>query len=304
MLPGAPAAASQESHAMATEPSPVPPTPSADAAKPRPAAQSKRRPHEVVFITYPKLLFTWPLILAGYLFWPLAYAPAPVPPPAEAPATSPAPAETGAAAQEPVRAPLSAPGVSPRLERLGWAYLWIALIVLIAMGLDFNRNHSAFLIVLAVAIWMAGLWLHDRHHFTLFGDIYRWFARLDVQYDRSLGLTLSILLTIPYLVMLVWGRLNDYWRITHNEFEHYSFGRVDDALGRGAKTIRTEFPDMFELLLGLAGTLIVFNATGTQELRRIQHVMFLPFVRRRLNQVLERVAVDVVQTMEEEETQV
>ena len=44
---------------------------------------------------------------------------------------------------------------------------------------------------------------------------------------------------------------------------------MDDSLGRGAKTIRSSFPDVLELVLGIAGTLIVYNATGTKELRRI-----------------------------------
>jgi len=95
--------------------------------------------------------------------------------------------------------------------------------------------------------------------------------------------------------------INDRWRITHNEFEHYSFGRTDESLGRGAKTIRTTFPDVLEFLLGLAGTLIVYNASGTRELRRIPHVMFLPLVRRRLNQVLESTQVTPSGAADEED---
>jgi len=114
-------------------------------------------------------------------------------------------------------------------------------------------------------------------------------------------LAVSIILLVPYLLMLLWGRINDRWRITHNEFEHYSFGRMDDSLGRGAKTIRTYYPDVFELLLGLAGTLIVYNATGTRELRRIPHVMLLPLVRKRLNRILETVSITTAQMEEEED---
>ena len=76
---------------------------------------------------------------------------------------------------------------------------------------------------------------------------------------------------------------------------------MDDSLGRGAKTIRTSFPDVFELLLGLAGTLVIYNATGTKELRRIPHVMFLPFVRKRLNKILEKTAITAAQMEEEED---
>ena len=65
--------------------------------------------------------------------------------------------------------------------------------------------------------------------------------------------------------------------------------------------IRTDFPDVFELLLGLAGTLTVYNANGTQELRHIPHVMFLPMVRRRLTRILEVTAVTPGQAEDEED---
>ena len=98
-------------------------------------------------------------------------------------------------------------------------------------------------------------------------------------------------------------RLNDSWRITHNEFEHRSFGRADDSLGRGAKNIRTSYTDILEFLLGLAGTLVVYDATGTRELRRIPHVALLPLVRRRLNRILEATAIVGLPTDEQEEEQ-
>ena len=148
---------------------------------------------------------------------------------------------------------------------------------------------------------MLGLWLQDVKGFTFFGDIYRWFAGLEVQYDRQLGLALSIITLVPFVIMLFWARLNDRWRITHNEFEHYCFGKMNDSLGRGAKTIRTDFPDVLELLLGLAGTLIVYNATGTRELRRIPHIMFLPLIRQRLNKILEKTSITAGEMEEEED---
>ncbi len=226
----------------------------------------KQEAHEVRFVAYPKLMFIWPLLLAGFLFWPLA-------------------------------------GMGLDLETLGWAYIWIAVIVLMTLGVDVDRNQAAFWAILIFGVWILGLWLRDVKSVTVFGDIYRWFASLDLKYDRNLGLALSILLAVPFSLMTIWARLNDYWRITHNEFEHYSFGRSDDTLGRGAKQIRTSFPDILELLLGGAGTLIVYNASGTQELRRIPHVMFLPMIRTRLNKILERTAVVETNAADEEEEQ-
>lgn len=284
-------------------PAPAPaPSPSADAPKTNVGGEPPKRPphhhevHQVVFVTYPKLLFIWPILLMGYVLWPVAYPAHEAPPAAvsaEAPAASPAAAQP-------------APGTvhvgrSHRLEDIGWLYIWVVVIVILTMGIDVNRNQAAFLAAVILVIWGFGLWLRDVKGFTFFGDIYRWFANLDVQYDRNLGLVISILLSVPYAIMLMWGRFNDYWRITHNEFEHYAFGRLDDSLGRGAKTIRTEFPDMLELLLGMAGTLVVRDSSGQRELRRIPHVMFLPMVRKRLNLVLERMAVTTGAITEDDE---
>ncbi len=222
------------------------------------AAQAAARDvHEVRFVAYPKLMFVWPLILMGLLLWPFA-----------------------------------APDASAdRLETLAWVYVFTLALVLMTLGVDVDRNQAAFWVVLVFAIWILGKWLKETRGLDFFAWPYLWFDRLDIRYDRNLGLGVSVIMAIPFAVMMGWARFNDSWRITHNEFEHYSFGRMDDSLGRGAKTIRTEFPCVFELLLGGAGTMIVYNATGTQELRRIPHVLFLPTVRKRLNKILEATSV-------------
>ena len=242
--------------------------PSAPADRSARASKSPAPPrevHEVTFVSYPKLIFIWPLIVFGFVCWPVA----------------------GWIAPDGID-----PGsISAGLEALAWAYLWVIVIVLLTLGVDVDRNQAVFWFVLIAAIWLLGAWLQSARQFTLFGDIYRWFNSLNLQYDRDFALALSIVLSVPFVVMLVYARLNDRWRITHNEFEHYSFGRLDDSLGRGAKTIRTSYPDVFEMLLGLAGTLTVYNATGTRELRRIPHVFLLPLVRRKLDRILERTAV-------------
>jgi hypothetical protein len=246
--------------------------------------------HEVAFVSYPKLLFIWPVILLGLVLYPLGYPERP------SPTTAPAAEAAETAPSQPAGAVASG-----RLEVLGWIYLWAIVLVLLTLGVDMDRNKAVFFIVLVGGLYVLGLWLRDTKGFTLFGDIFRWFAGLDVQYDRRLGLAMSIVLLVPYVLMLLWARINDRWRITHNEFDHYALGKMNDSLGRGAKSIRTDFPDVFELLLGLAGTLIVYSATGTKELRRIPHVMFLPFIRRRLDRILETTAITVAQLEEEED---
>lgn len=214
----------------------------------------KEHVHSVSFVAYPKLLFIWPLILVGFVFW---FIPDPA-------------------------------GSS---EALGWAYITVALIVVLTLGVDIDRNQAIFWFVLIGLFWFIGLWLRDAQNIPVLSWIVNAARSFGVKYDRGLGLGLSVVLVIPYTLMLLFAWINDRWRITHNEFEHYSFGRRDDSLGRGAKTIRSEYPDVLEMLLGAAGTLIVYNASGQQELRRIPHVLFLPWVRKRLNRVLETMAV-------------
>lgn len=236
---------------------------------PAPSATVQKQSDDILSVTlvaYPKLLFTWPLILAGFIF-----------------------------------ATFSGSLNEAALQTLGWVYITILLFVVITLGVDVGRNQAIFWFVLVFAVWILGLYLRDVKDIPLFGYVWGYFQGMNVRYDRGLGLAVSTVLAVPFVLMIIVAWLNDRWRITHNEFEHYSFGKMDDSLGRGAKTIRSEYPDMFELLLAGAGTLIVYNASGNQELRRIPHVVCLPWVRGRLNKILERVAVTTAAKAEDEE---
>jgi len=211
--------------------------------------------HEVKFYTYPKFLFSWPLIVMGIALWGFDYWSL---------------ADT---------------------ETLAWIWGIALLVVLVTVGFDLNRNYTIFWLVLIGGIWILIIWLRDVKSVRIFSDIYNFFANLDPTYSRSLGIAISIVLSVLYLIMWVWTRLNSKWRITHNEFEHYQFGRMDDSLARGAKRVRSSYPDFFELLLCLAGDLIIFDSTGRREIRKIPHVPMLPFVRKRINRILEATAV-------------
>lgn len=260
-------------------------------------------PHEVVFYSYPKLIYAWPIIVVGIVFWFIGMPGAKVTEPAEpgdvAAAVSQAAedAPTGAAAAEQAKqtAEQAKQNVgyrySPRLAFLGWVYLFIVVLVMVTIGLDFERNHAFFWFVVFLVFLFLGMWLEEKEGFTLFGNIYNFFEALGVQYNRGLGLAISIMLALPYAVMLIWARLQNKWRITHNEFEHFSWGRADDSLARGAKRVRSTYPDLLELLLAGAGTLVVYSATGRSELRRIHNVPLLPLLRKRIDLILEQTAV-------------
>jgi hypothetical protein len=218
--------------------------------------------HEVVFHTYPKLLFIWPIIVAGFLFWPLG-------------------------GWEWVDQ-----------ESLGWVYLITSAVVILTIGVDIERNHAAFWLAIIGVFFFLGLWLSEKTGFTFFGNLFNFFEDLEVAYSRGFGLSMSLLLLIPYVTMIIWARLQHRWRITHNEFEHYAWGRADDSLARGAKRVRSTYPDLLELLLFGSGTLIVYSATGRSELRRIPHVPMIFLVRKRINSLLEATAVTQADTQD------
>jgi hypothetical protein len=210
--------------------------------------------HEVVFYTYPKLIFTWPLIAMGFLLWPAAH------------------------------------WGWVDAEILAWIWGATLLLVVITMGVDLNRNYAIFTLVILVALWLLVVVMNLKG-FSLFRTIYHFFGDLDPQYSPNLGLIVSIPLLIAFGIMWGWTRVNSRWRITHNEFEHYQLGRLDDSIARGAKRLRTSYPDLFELLICLAGDLVIYDASGRREIRRIPHVPMLPFVKKKINLLLERMAV-------------
>jgi len=225
---------------------------------------SKKR-DEITFYTYPKFVFSWPLMVMGFLLFALD--------------------KWGWAGP----------------ETLAWIWAVTVIIVLVTVGFDLNRNYTIFWMVLIGGVWILIMWLKDVKSVTLFSDIYHFFADLDPQYSRTLGLMVSIVLLFLFGIMWLWTRLNSRWRITHNEFEHYQFGRMDDSLARGAKRVRTSYPDFFELLLCMAGDLVIFDSTGRRELRRIPHVPMLPWVKKRINTILESTAVTAGEIEDEAE---
>jgi len=236
------------------------------------ASSSTLKKDAVNFYSYPKLLFAWPLIAIGVIFWFIG----------------------GSDASAYTR------------EVLGWIYILTALLVVLTIGVDIERNYAFVWLVIGLLFFFLGRWLADAKGITVFGDVYRFFDQREVRYDRGFGLSISVLLAVPYLVMLLWARIQHRWRITYNEFEHYSWGRADDSLARGAKRVRSSYPDLLELLLAGAGTLVVYSATGRSELRRIPHVPLLPLLRWRINKILETTQVTTAddsyqRSIEEEE---
>lgn len=219
---------------------------------PRPAAAPAGHRHESVSYTgQTKLIFLWPLVAFGYLF---RYMPG-----------------------------------NP--EVIGWIFIATLIICLLAVCVDLTRNHAVFWMVVVLLIVVFGFWLRDAKGITLFGDIYRWFASMDVVYNKGMGLALSIVLSIFFLIGLGWSYANNRYTMTHNEVVHHVWGRGDTSIGRGSRVITVVYPDWFEFMLCLAGTIIIHDNTGRTVIARTEHVPFLLLKAGKIDRLLESIEV-------------
>jgi hypothetical protein len=99
--------------------------------------------------------------------------------------------------------------------------------------------------------------------------------------------------------MFIDAHINQRWRISHNEIEHFAMLSKDDSLGRGAKRIITSYPDFLELLLCGAGTIQIYSAQGGTLLRSIPNVPWLFFRSATISRILESTEVSAASGDEE-----
>jgi hypothetical protein len=220
---------------------------------------------QIVFFSYPKYLYTWPLIFLAVLF------------------------------------PLLSDLVSPQVE--GWVFVITLLTVLMAMGFDLSRNLAISWGVTVIASVFCILWLKDAKNVNLFSEIGHHLASKNPVISRDWQYLFGLFGGILYLIMCINVRINQRWRISHNEIEHFAMLSKDDSLGRGAKRIITSYPDFLELLLCGAGTIQIYSAQGGTLLRSIPNVPWLFFRSKKISRILEATEVSAMLGDEEGDQQ-
>ncbi len=219
---------------------------------------------QYAFHQYPLFVFTWLLIASGFILYPVA-----------------------------THNWLDT-------ETLAWIWGIVLIVTVLALGVDLNRDHVIFTSAV-VALLFALIKIARYRESRFFTRIHDFFAQLDPQYSPTLGLMISIILSVAYVIMLIKARLDSKWIARHNTLDHQSWGRADDSLARGAKRTRTSYPDAFQFVLGLSGTLHIYDANGNRELRRIENVLFLPWVKRRVDHLWESTQVAVAPDQADDE---
>lgn len=225
----------------------------------------KTKKNEAIVYAYPPFVYSWPLILFGYLF---------------------------AGVQ-------NLGWIGP--IGIAWTYIFLIALVMLTLGVDLSRNASIFCLVAFAAVWLGILWLQGVKDITFFAKFGAYLRELEPQISSSTMVTISTLLLFLYVVMYIMAKVNDRWRITHNEIEHRSLGQRDDAFGRGAKRVLAKYPDMLEFFICLAGTIEVYSANGTQKLASIENVPFLPFRMKKIDVILGTKSVRTLSADDDEE---
>jgi hypothetical protein len=212
-------------------------------------ATRRQAPSQIVFYSYPKYLYTWPAILLAVLF------------------------------------PLLGDIISPQVE--GWIFVVTLLTVLMAMGFDLSRNLTISWGVTIVASVFCLLWLKDVKNVVIFSQVGHYLTSKSPLISHDWLYLFALFGGVLYLIMFIDVHINQRWRISHNEIEHFAMLSKDDSLGRGAKRFITSYPDFLELLLCGAGTIQIYSAQGGIMLRSIPNVPWLFFRSKRISQILE-----------------
>lgn len=205
--------------------------------------------NNISFYNFEKLVFCWPLIVLGYLFKIMdCYH-------------------------------LGNP------EVIAWIYAIATVMVITAMGIDLNRNVTVFFIVFGIACGFIIAFLGAKG-ILVFHHLYTWIKDINPTYSPGMGFIISLILSVFFLVMMFKVHINNHWVFTNNSFEHTIVAVGDDSFARGAKRVRAYYPDALEFLLCLSGDLIICDANMGKELKKIPHVLFLPWKWRKINKIL------------------
>ena len=165
---------------------------------------------------------------------------------------------------------------------LGWAYVSLLFLVILAVTIDVSRNTAIVFLVVFLMLLFLCLYV-DEKTMPVFQPLGQGIRSLNVRFDAGQAWAMAIFAALIVGYSIVKSRINGRWHLTSNELQHFQFGKQDDSLARGAKTFSVEYDDWLELLLGLSGTIIVSDANTR---RVIRHVLLLPLRMRKIQKII------------------
>lgn len=173
---------------------------------------------------------------------------------------------------------------------LGWIWITVVFMVILAIGSDTDRNKTIVLILVVLLLWAGGLLLEDRKGIPILSNIYTFLANQNVRFEPGTAriFSLGTFIVLVFVVLGAW--FDGRYEITTREITHKRVFRTSDSLPRAAKRVKRDWRDLTEVVLGLgAGDLIVLDA-NKNIVMRIPNIPFLWFFRQDVDHVLEVLA--------------
>ncbi len=179
-------------------------------------------------------------------------------------------------------------GASPIV--IGWIYVWVILLTLIVLGTDISRN-SILVWALVVGLVLAvGALVNAKFQIPVLHWIYSHFAAHGVQFNYGIGMSLSELLLIVFVVIGFQALLDGRHEISSREVTHRRFLRASESWPLNINRVRMDWPDLMEMfVLFGAGHLVIIDQ-DRREVLRIPNIPFLWFFRDEVNRILDIMA--------------
>ena len=219
-------------------------------------AQAKRDIDKVVIRAYPKIIFLYPIFVAGLACGLIQLF-------SNTPDTQ---------------------------SRLGLVFCLVGGLNLLVFSFEFSRIRTVAIIFGVAAVFFAFLALSSWAGIVeFFSSIVNW---LELQLSTQCYFGIAIYFAIVYLGVYINTRFN-YWEIKHNEILHYT-GYLGDVKRYPSPNMKMtkEIDDVFEFLLLFSGKLVLFPASEQQAIV-LQNVIGVNRIEKNLQELLSAISVEL-----------
>lgn len=200
------------------------------------------------FMSFPKFVITWPVIVAGILL-PILH------------------------------------GILPSLfttEVVSGIWIVTTLFVIIALGFDFNGFASMAIGLTIFTCFLLGMVINEVLHIPILHQLMEAIQHLAVNVSTATMHTFTFAFGLLYLIMIIICLLNNRWVVTTGTMERRMFpfrGTDEIGIDQNQKVSR-EIPDMMEWILTFGGGNLKVKVGKTNEdpdYRRIGIVFFVGY---------------------------
>jgi hypothetical protein len=153
-------------------------------------------------------------------------------------------------------------------ERLA-STLWMLSLfaVMIALGFDLDSSETAFIVMAGIVVLLGLQLIAFEWRLPVFSWIGEHLQMLEVRVSANMMCVVSILFGLPYLMMMLFCRMNKHWSAVPGKLYRKTFGKSEEEIPiNSTKTVNYHFYNMMVRWLCFgAGHLIVATDKGERK---------------------------------------